>query len=209
MHQGVLLPDGPSDLPLSRLLERVCLDLGASVAIQPVDPRSLGDWGRSVEGRLRFLREADIKADLVFVHRDAERDHPDTRREEVLTSPESPPLGRTLVPVVPVRMTEAWLLLDETAIRVVAGRPNGRVPLDLPKPREVEAIADPKERLKRALEAASEAKGRRLDDLRRSFPRNRRLLLERLDSAGPVTELAAWKRLRADVESALEVVAER
>ena len=32
--------------------------------------------------------------------------------------------------IVPVRMTEAWLLLDESAIRRVAGRPHGDEPLD-------------------------------------------------------------------------------
>jgi hypothetical protein len=37
-----------------------------------------------------------------------------------------------VVCVVPVRMMEAWLLIDEMAIRRVAGNPNGRIPIELP-----------------------------------------------------------------------------
>jgi hypothetical protein len=36
------------------------------------------------------------------------------------------------IPVVPVRMTEAWLLADEFAIRSAPGNPNGTQSLDLP-----------------------------------------------------------------------------
>lgn len=52
--------------------------------------------------------------------------------------------GARVVPVIPGRMTEAWLRLDEAAIRRVAGNPNGRTKLGLPKLHEVESVADPK-----------------------------------------------------------------
>lgn len=201
MFQGVLLPDGPSDMPLSNLLEQLCLNFGARVAVQPVDPRSL--QSHTVEGRLGFLEDADIRADVVFVHRDAEREPPERRRAEILRASGARSLGHALVPVVPVRMTEAWLLLDEAQIRAVAGKPRGRVPLHLPSLRNVEDLPDPKECLMRALEAASEASGRRLDRVRDSFGRHRRLLLERLDIVGPVTQLSAWQQLEDDVRTAI------
>jgi hypothetical protein len=48
--------------------------------------------------------------------------------------------------VIPIRMTEAWLLLDEEAIRDSAGRPSSSVSLGLPLPQRVETIPDPKQR---------------------------------------------------------------
>jgi hypothetical protein len=64
--------------------------------------------------------------------------------------------------VIPVRMTEAWLMFDETAIRRASGNPNGNVPLDLPPLKNLESLADPKEVLHKALCKASQRHGRRL-----------------------------------------------
>lgn len=205
MYQGLLLPDGPSDMPLSSLLERMCLDFGASVAVTAVDPRRLKSSGHSVEGRLAFLAEAGVEADLVFIHRDAEKDPLGDRRAEILTRA-TVATPTTVVPVVPVRMTEAWLLLDEGAIRAVAGKPNGKAPLGLPKPRNVESVADPKDCLMRAILAASEATGRNRARVERSFGRNRRVLLERLDMTGPVRDLPAWSQLQSDVQLAVQAL---
>jgi hypothetical protein len=41
-------------------------------------------------------------------------------------------------------MTEAWLLIDETALRTAAGAPGGRQIVNLPPSRELESLADPK-----------------------------------------------------------------
>jgi len=108
-----------------------------------------------------------------------------------------------VVPIVPIRMTEAWLLLDEEAIRMVAGRPSGVEPLGLPTASRVEAVADPKARLRSALEMACGPSGRRLRKFKRDFPAHRRQLLERLDRSGPVRKLSAWQALEADTARAM------
>jgi hypothetical protein len=41
-------------------------------------------------------------------------------------------------------MRETWLLTDEGAIRRAAGNPNGRMPINLPRVRDLERLADPK-----------------------------------------------------------------
>jgi hypothetical protein len=97
-------------------------------------------------------------------------------------------------------MTEAWLLLDEQAIRQVAGNPNGRANLGLPTFREIERVADPKARLRECLLAASDATGRRRDMVRNRFPEHRRQLLQRLDPNGPVASLKAWQALLDAIE---------
>lgn len=108
------------------------------------------------------------------------------------------------VPIVPVRMTEAWLLLDEALIREVAGRPSGTESLGLPKPLQAESVADPKEVLRSALETASGLSGRRLKQFRRRFSENRRLIFERLDPEGPVRRLSAWRELEHALDEALK-----
>ena len=68
--------------------------------------------------------------DVLFVHRDAEAQLPAFRREEVTRALAHTEIPH--VPVIPVRMTEAWLLADENAIRRAAGNPNGDEELNLP-----------------------------------------------------------------------------
>jgi hypothetical protein len=202
-YRGIFLADGPSDLPLSEHLQQLCADLGADVTLTAIDPALLGRTARRVDARLAFLLKQQAAFDIAFVHRDAEGESAARRREEVSSGAAAAGVACPVVPVVPVRMTEAWLLLDEAAIRRVAARPTGRVPLDLPSLREVETIANPKQRLADALLAASETTGRRRQNFRRDFGRHRSLLLRQLDSTGQLTQLTAWQQLRADAEVAI------
>jgi hypothetical protein len=68
-------------------------------------------------------------------------------------------VGKHLLPsigVVPVRMTEAWLLFDIEAIREAAGNPSGKVRLDLPSLQRIEDLPDPKTRLHTLILEATE-----------------------------------------------------
>lgn len=112
-------------------------------------------------GRVRAALDL-YPCDLLFVHRDAERDPLEKRLEEIATA--CAPLGDdvTVVRVVPVRMQEAWLLFNEPAIRRAAGNPNGREPLTMPPLKRLADLPDPKETLYQLLRDASGLKGRRL-----------------------------------------------
>jgi hypothetical protein len=92
---------------------------------------------REVPKRLQKKTEFALEAypcDLLFIHRDAEGEPPDHRRHEIHKAVES--LGARMrvahACIVPVRMTEAWLLFDKNAIRFASGNPNGQMQLDLP-----------------------------------------------------------------------------
>jgi hypothetical protein len=137
------------------------------------------------------------------VHRDAEGQNPLIRRDEVLSAVASIREGVAALAIVPVRMTEAWLLVDEEAIRRVAGRPKGIEPLGLPPAGDVEEVPDPKKVLRHALELASGATGRRLRRFKRDFGGHRRRLLEGLDHHGPVSQLSAWQQLEVSVVKVL------
>ncbi|HET9897908.1 MAG TPA: hypothetical protein VFQ44_23510 [Streptosporangiaceae bacterium] len=112
------------------------------------------------------------------------------------------------VPVVPIRMTEAWLLLDEAAIRRVSGNPNSNVPLNLPRARDVETVPDPKEVLAHALATALGFSGRRLEKLRKRFPYHRQQLLERIEPAGPIRDVPSWQAFNDDLLAGLKQISE-
>lgn len=192
--RALMLANGRSDEPLGRHVavlahrHHVTLDV-----VVPDFDRMQPPPGLRVSERLVRMLEIDDGFDVLVVHRDAERSSVDDRLGEIQAATESVGVPWPTVPVIPVRMTEAWLLLDEQAIREVAGRPSGREALDLPLPAKVEAQPDPKATLAAALACASGCSGRRLKKFERDFPEHRRQLLERLDRSGPVARLSAWQ----------------
>lgn len=208
--RAVFLADGPSDLPLAAHLAALCAALQREVQVTSIDPRRLGASGRTVEDRLRVVLAQDVDPDLVFIHRDAEGQRPEDRVAEVQMGAQAAGVEvNRVVPVVPVRMTEAWLLLDEAEIRRVAGRPTSTNPLGLPSLQRVEAVADPKTMLRDVLVKAGAPSGNRnRKRFERDFGRHRALLLQRLDPNGPVDQLAAWRRLKQDIATALNAIAE-
>ena len=99
-------------------------------------------------------------------------------------------------------MQEAWLLIDEAALRGAAGNPNGKDPLDLPGIETLEGLPNPKQILYDLLRQASGLGGRRL----RSF--NERLsghrVAELIEDFRPLYRLTAFQRLAGDVARAAQ-----
>jgi hypothetical protein len=138
--------------------------------------------------------------DILFIHRDAEGQAPENRRTEIATAVQD---FQTLhIPVVPVRMTEAWLLIDEPAIRSAADNPNGIKNLNLPAIRNLEKIADPKRVLQEALlRACGLNAGRRSRfDVQRRIHR----VPQYLDDFSPLMALPAFQILQHDIPSATQ-----
>jgi hypothetical protein len=193
--------DGPSDggmlIPiLEWLLRTHCGDVGINVV--HADFRRCRDVPRGLASRIAFALEA-YPCDSLFVHRDAEKDVPESRRREIRSAIEG--LGaRVRVPhicVIPVRMTEAWLLIDQTAIRHASGNPNGTVKLSIPPLSSLEDKPDPKQLLHELLITASELSGRR----RKSFnPRDKvQRVAQYLEDFSPLRQLSAFRDLEAEV----------
>jgi hypothetical protein len=153
--------------------------------------------------RIRAVLDLDGRYELLFVHRDSEKQDPKLRYDEVKSAVDEVCPQVPATAIVPVRMTEAWLLVDEGLIREVAGRPGSTVDLFLPPLTKIEANPDPKDLLKRALVIASGLTGRRLKQFQRRFSESRRLLLEQLDVEGPVRSLPAWQALEADLNQVI------
>jgi hypothetical protein len=189
-----LTTDGSSDCVLLRHLEWILRRaFGTRVAIQPqwADLRSLRRSPKSLSERVRVALEL-YPCDLLFVHRDAESADSSPRYEEIKRAVAEVGVSTPTIPVVPVRMTEAWLLFDEQAVRSAAGNPNGRMAIDLPT-RNPETIADPKALLHDALRRASGLAGRRFRNLRTGDAVHR--VAEYIDDFSPLQDLAAFQSL--------------
>ena len=135
--------------------------------------------------------------DLLFVHRDADNLRPEVRTEEVHSAVGAHPH----VAVVPVRTTEAWLLIDEAAIRAAAGRVSGKEPLALPAVARIEQMSDPKRILRDALVLAHGGTGRRARQFHPDDARHRLAVL--VDDWSPLRQLSAFQRLESDTRAAL------
>lgn len=201
-----LIAEGRSDYGLIEHLSQLCLEAGVDEVTGTVpDFQWLPeDVGRTVEAKLRATIRLQPNVNLIFIHRDADSRDATPRYAEITRAVGNCALAIEWVAVVPVQETEAWLLLDESAIRSVAGKPNGRANLNLPRPILVENIANPKEHLRNAIVVASELRGRRLNTLRGSFSTHRQMLLRRLPIEGPIRQVPSWVRMRDDLIQAVE-----
>lgn len=210
-HSGLFLCEGTSDLPIAGLVESLFFECGIELNLVTPDLSLLNERVRSsLPNKLAAARRLlGYDPEVIVVHRDADGAGRRKRVEEMRRAVDDSGVISLLLPVVPMRMTEAWLLLDESAIRRVAGHPNGRHTLDLPKIGEVERLADPKALLQQSILRASGATGRRRDRLASRFGENRRQLLSALELQGAVAQLEAWSTLVREVEVLSNVIRAR
>lgn len=159
-----LLADGSSDRALVPIISWTLRQHLPDVVLST----EVADLGRSrrppdrgdVVGRIE--RAFDLSpCDVLFVHRDAERpDALSERVEEIRDAAHLSPVTVPIIPVVPVRMTESWLLFDVEAIRAAAGNPRGTATVSLPAAPQQERV-HAKEDLADHLRRASGLTGRR------------------------------------------------
>jgi hypothetical protein len=205
-----LVTDGPSDAALIPILTWLLRQHAAEAAfsLKHVDYRLRRKPLRGLENRLAYALLA-YPCELLFVHRDAEKQPPKLRRSEIETAIERlRSKSKAVVPphicVIPVRMTEAWLLLDKQVIRRASGKPNGKVPLDLPRPSKLEALPDPKQVLRDLLTLASESTGRRRKDFAAVRVKEAvQLVANLLKDFSPLRCLSAFKTLEEEIRLTL------
>ena len=196
-----LVADGSSDRALLPILTWLLRQFCGAIPIQAefADLRRLPHPPKRLSERIHWSVEL-YPGDLLFVHRDAERAPIEKREAEIRKALAESPVENSVrvVCVVPVRMQEAWLLIDEAALRKAAGNPNGTQPLAMPDGQKLEALADPKQRLWELLRQASGLRGRRLE--RFNWRSSAHRVAEMIGDFGPLYKLAAFRRLAAEVE---------
>lgn len=141
-----------------------------------------------------FLREHRSDAMLLFVHRDAES----MSFEQRLTEFDSVPA--TVVPVILVRMTEAWLLVSAQAIAEAADRPDTEVAL--PGVQDLASLADPKRELEQLLlAAAGHPIGRRGKKFKASLVSRRVNVATLIEDYAPLESIPAFQAFQAALAS--------
>lgn len=182
-----LIADGSSDqtlIPIINWLLDQIADLRYTAQFAQFKlPKDRASLLRRVEHALKVY-----ECDILFIHRDAEGMDISARIDEIRQQIAT--LGMPYIPIVPIRMTEAWLLVDEQAIRSAASNPNGKTALKLPRIRELENLLDPKEVLFTALRDASELPPRRMANFRPAQSRHR--VAELMDNFLPLRQLQAF-----------------
>jgi hypothetical protein len=200
----ILLADGSSDQALIPILEWLLQQHG----VEPRKDREYVDLGRfrlppnpKLVDKIRVIVDYYDDFDLLFIHRDAEKEPREKRVQEIknaIANVKNPPL---YVCVIPVRMQEAWLLFDEAAIRSAAGNPVGREPIKLPPLKTIEHEPNPKEILHEALCKASGRTGRRLKEFR--FGPATKRLTELITDFSPLRILSAFEMLEQEITVAI------
>ncbi|MBU0988817.1 MAG: DUF4276 family protein [Proteobacteria bacterium] len=198
-----LISDGSSDRALLPILTWVLREKGEVRRVQPewADLRRLPHPPQRLRERILYAIDL-FPCDLLFVHRDAEREDSETRYREIRNALQEATKRGFQVPtvcVVPVRMTEAWLLFDEPAIRFAAGNPNGKNPLNMAELSVIEQIPNPKDVLFEILREASGLTGRRLKRFNTDECRIR--ITGLVSDFSPLRQLSAFQRLENDIST--------
>jgi hypothetical protein len=202
-----LVTDGPTDAVLLHLLRWLLIDNGVVRPIESTwaDLRRLPQPPTTLENKIAAAFDL-YPCDLIFIHRDAEREPRANRIDEIQRAvrPVSADLfnNRPYVCVVPVRMTEAWLLFDEIKLRLAAGNPAGTIQLSLPSFQRIEGLADPKALLHKLLQDATELPARRLKKFssKQAFYR----LAELIEDFSPLRQLPAFGYLETDLQNIIQ-----
>lgn len=185
-----IVADGGTDLMLVPVIQWAIHRLDPAVEI--LEP----EFRKRRGGVEDFLRTYDSGAMVVFVHRDAESLPLENRLAEF-----DGVTRADVVPVVPVQMSEAWILFDGAAVAKAAGSPAAEV--IAPAIAEIENIANPKERLDELLlRAAGLPAGRRGRNFKRSIAKRRVSVAAYIADYRPLEGVPAFRRFQ-------EVLAER
>ena len=201
-----LLSDGPADKALMPILTWLLRQHVPNLPVQSrwADLRRLPRPPRELHERIRESVRL-YSCDLLFVHRDAEATSLEDRLNEIRQAASDASVDdetSIVICVVPVRMTEAWLLFDIGSIRQAAGNPNGTVPLNLPILSDIKGLPNPKRVLHNMLREASELGAHR----RRRFGTSGAIqrIPECIEDFSPLRGLPAFAALEDDIRRTIE-----
>ena len=202
-----LLTDGSSDRVLIHIINWLLNDLLPYLPVQGnyadfsalKNPPPIGKLDQRIETAITLY-----PCDIIFVHRDSETQAVEIRETEIRSFWEKTDHGLhlTMIPLIPVRMTEAWLLIDTNAIKIAAGNRNFREDLALPRFNRLEDEPDPKMYLFNLIRRASDLRGRSLDKLR--VHSTTHIVAETIRDYSPLRNLSAFQHFEGLVKQTLQ-----
>lgn len=199
----VLVTEGRDDrmlhAPIDWLLSQHCQVPFSGIW---ANPTSMSDSSRILSTRLSQTA-LFYPCQLAFVHRDTDTTTVAARVAEITCAATDAGYPSPMVCVVPVRMTEAWFLFNEQAIRKAAGNPSSAVPLNLPDHNSAQRRADPKNIIEQALLTASEATGRKLKQFRADISTRKSLVSSYIDDFSPLRNYGAFVAFEQNLAACL------
>lgn len=198
-----LICDGPFDKTLIPIIIWTIRSKGFT---RPISPQ-WADFGSVSLQSLRLVDRIPVAikyfpARVYFIHRDAERATLNQRASEIHQAWTESGESEEYRILVPIRMTEAWLLFNEKAIRTAAGNPNGTASLNIPPLGMHESIPDPKNVLHNALSTATELQGRRKKKFQSSRAASQ--ITNLIDDFSQLSQLSAFRKFEDQVQSLLD-----
>lgn len=196
-----LVSEGSSDRALLPILTWLLHQHTTGYAIQP-EWANLGRVPRPPPKRSPKEIEMALDlypCDILFIHKDKDNNSYELRVAEIqntLSQVEQWSLQRS-VGVIPIRETEAWLLIDEAALRRAAGNPNGNQDLQIPPLNQLENLTNPKQLLHQLLKDASGLTVRRLKNF--SVGQHMSRITDFITDFSPLRALEAFQKLEHDV----------
>lgn len=186
-----LIADGTSDRALIPIMEWLIQNLHPDTSYVIHFANELPPPSTGLATRINHAVRL-YPCDILLIHRDAEKEKTSVRISEIESATKD--RSELCVPIIPIRMTESWLLFDEAAIRMASGNPNGNNRLELPSLSQVERASDPKALLFDALKTASGKTGRRL--MAFSPHRERARVAELIDDFSPLEKLESFRECK-------------
>lgn len=204
-----LIGDGSSDKALLPVINWLLNDLYPNLPI--VDsfaefghlpkPPAKKDIAEQIECAAKYY-----PFDILFYHRDAEENTDriiDKRKEEILGAAANAHSSHSIVCVVPVVMTETWLLIDENAIKKAAGNRNFSGELRLPPVQILEQKTNTKSTLYDLLKVAKNTNKRSLQKFKPDYAVH--LVAEFISDFSPLRQLRSFRALEQDLKAAIEM----
>ena len=204
-----LIADGSSDSVLLKIIKWSLDDLyprlsndGSFADFRQMQkpPKRLGEKVKAAKLYYPF--------DILFVHRDAESANHRIvaqRYQEVSSELKKDDLDRTIC-VVPIKMMETWLLIDQDAIKKAAGNRNYNGNINLPLIRNLERESQPKELLHSILREVSGRKSRNLRNF--NIDKTVHLVAENIEDYSPLRNLVAFQAFEEQLKKVVDIFLE-
>jgi hypothetical protein len=197
----ILIGEGSSDLRLVDHIQNILLEEGFSEVSGEAPDLGMfpNPAGRTVRDKINTLLHHYQNIDAIFVHRDADSAGVTAREQEISNASRGLIPSDRLIPIIPVKMLETWLLTDLEAIKRIAGNSSYRGDLGIPGIRNLENSHDTKQILIDALCQASQTQGARRAKFKKRFTEMRARLTYDLDHNGPVQNLPSYQHFRRKI----------
>lgn len=145
----------------------------------------------------------EINPDIIFVHRDSEKQGYDARLAEIEDKIKNSNFYDKIVRVIPIRMTEAWLLTDARAICIASGIKDKKkfkqVQDKLPKIGKIEEVSHPKMAIQDIIRELKKDKSSR----NRGLP-PMALIADNTENFAALRNLSAFKKFEEEVKTFID-----